>query len=71
MQTNAVSVGTVGLMFDDAEVLSGDVFALQTLPPEDYDYYSYPTLHSGHDTTNCFDPTARPDNKNKTTTRSN
>lgn len=55
---NTGVVGTVGLMYDDTEILTGNTFALEMVSS---DYVSNPTTRSGRDTTNRFDPINRPD----------
>ncbi|KAJ3743875.1 hypothetical protein DFH05DRAFT_1524882 [Lentinula detonsa] len=47
----ARSTSSVELMYDNAEVLGGNGFALDSLP-----YESYPTTRSGRDTTQRHDP---------------
>ncbi|KAE9387217.1 hypothetical protein BT96DRAFT_1005328 [Gymnopus androsaceus JB14] len=62
-QPNTGVVGTVGLMYGDSEVLSGNAFALEALPFDEYstNYYANPSLRSGKDTTNRFNPINRPE----------
>ncbi|KAJ3832211.1 hypothetical protein F5878DRAFT_666780 [Lentinula raphanica] len=52
----------VGLVFEDAEVISGNVFALEGVPDQ---RYAFPTTRSGRDTSNRFDPLSRPADKGK------
>lgn len=47
------SAHSVGLMYDDTEVLGGDSFGLNSTP---YDYTANPSTHSGLDTSNRMDP---------------
>ncbi|KAJ3792196.1 hypothetical protein GGU11DRAFT_750380 [Lentinula aff. detonsa] len=60
---NTGAVSTVGLMYGDSEVLSGNAFALESLPFDEYhtNYYANPSLRSGKDTTNRFNPINRPE----------
>lgn len=47
------STHSVGLMYNDSEVLEGDGFGLNTFP---YQYTANPSTCSGLDTSSCFDP---------------
>ncbi|KAJ4476442.1 hypothetical protein C8J55DRAFT_431328 [Lentinula edodes] len=47
------SGNSVGLMYNDSEVLTGQAFALESVP---YHFTSNPSLRSGRDTTNRYNP---------------
>ncbi|THU83350.1 hypothetical protein K435DRAFT_807580 [Dendrothele bispora CBS 962.96] len=52
------SVSNIGLSYEGIDVFDSDVFAISS--PETFDCYSYPTLRSKKDTSNRYDPKARP-----------
>ncbi|THU94478.1 hypothetical protein K435DRAFT_860525 [Dendrothele bispora CBS 962.96] len=56
--SNAANVSNIGLSYGGVDVFSPDVFVISALDTDDY--YSYPTLRSGRDTSRRFDPKARP-----------
>lgn len=59
-----VQASTIGLMYGDRDVLTGDVFAVSSFPPIVYD--TNPTTRSRKDTSSRFNPLQHPDlNKTK------
>ncbi|THU81528.1 hypothetical protein K435DRAFT_873242 [Dendrothele bispora CBS 962.96] len=52
------NVSNIGLSYEGADVFSPGVFAISA--PRTDNYYSYPSLRSGKDTSCRFDPKARP-----------